>query len=292
MGCDSSQGFEVGNKNRITTDNVMNDDGEMRTPKKKEEGNEEVVNKEGNKANKDNKKNKKDQRKKRDRKNQREFRMSGNGNSLSDSDSYKIKKKEKKKLRSLKKKREDSDQSEEEDNKDDNSNLNSNTEGMNTVETKKLNFKKKENEGLLIMDGVEELIPEDLTEDDIYQLVQDALGENIVEKEENRVPGTITRKQARSVASLLYRKLRKKKGGHDIDISDYPELKGLNIKIGAGKFTKDVFKSMMFNEDNFDEKEIDKTYAKLTKNANDIRALTIELINDEIDNEEDKSSNS
>ena len=85
-----------------------------------------------------------------------------------------------------------------------------------------MNFKKKENEGLLIMEGVEELIPEELTEDDIYQLVQDALGENIVEKEEDKVPGTITRKQARSIATLLYKKLRKKKGRHEIDISDYP----------------------------------------------------------------------
>ena len=49
-----------------------------------------------------------------------------------------------------KKKKEDSERSDEEDdNKEDNSNIN--TEGMNTVETRKLNFKKKENEGLLIL---------------------------------------------------------------------------------------------------------------------------------------------
>ena len=290
MGCNSSQSFDVESKNVITTENAINDDGELRTSRKKEERKEEVVNKEGNKENKDNKKNKKDKRKKRDMKSQKEFRMTENSNSISDSDSYKIKKKEKKKLRSVKKKRIDSEISEEEDNKDDNSNIN--TEGMNTVETRKLNFKKKEREGLLIMDGVEDLIPEDLTEDDIYQLVQDALGENIVEKEEDKVPGTITRKQARSVASVLYKKLRKKKGRHEIDISDYPELKGLNIKIGAGKFTKDVFKNMMFNEDNFDEKEMEKTYAKLTKDSNNIKALTIELMNDDIDNNDNNSNKS
>ena len=261
MGCDSSQSFVEGNKNIITTEE---NGEEMRSPKKKGENKEEVVNKEGNKENKDNRKNKKDQRKKRDKKNQQEFRMSEKDKSSSSSSSYKIKKKMKKKLKSGKKKKEDSERSDDEDdNKEDNSNIN--TEGMNTVETRKLNFKKKENEGLLIMDGVEELIPEELTEDDIYQLVQDALGENIVEKEEDKVPGTITRKQARSIATLLYKKLRKKKGRHEIDISDYPELKGLNIRIGAGQFTKDVIKNMMFNDENVDEKEIDKTYAKLAK---------------------------
>lgn len=286
MGCDSSQSFVEGNKNIITTEE---NDEEMRSPKKKGENEEEVVNKEGNKENKDNRKNKKDQRKKRDKKNQQEFRMSEKDKSSSSSSSYKIKKKMKKKLKSGKKKKEDSERSDDEDdNKEDNSNIN--TEGMNTVETRKLNFKKKENEGLLIMDGVEELIPEELTEDDIYQLVQDALGENIVEKEEDKVPGTITRKQARSIATLLYKKLRKKKGRHEIDISDYPELKGLNIRIGAGQFTKDVIKNMMFNDENVDEREIDKTYAKLAKNANDVKALTIELITDDVDNDKDNKS--
>ncbi len=286
MGCDSSQSFVEGNKNIITTEE---NDEEMRSPKKKGENKEEVVNKEGNKENKDNRKNKKDQRKKRDKKNQQEFRMSEKDKSSSSSSSYKIKKKMKKKLKSGKKKKEDSERSDDEDdNKEDNSNIN--TEGMNTVETRKLNFKKKENEGLLIMEGVEELIPEELTEDDIYQLVQDALGENIVEKEEDKVPGTITRKQARSIATLLYKKLRKKKGRHEIDISEYPELRGLNIRIGAGQFTKDVIKNMMFNDENVDEREIDKTYAKLAKNANDVKALTIELITDDVDNDKDNKS--
>ena len=170
------------------------------------------------------------------------------------------------------------------DNNKNKSEININTEGMNTVETRKLNFKKKENGALLIMEGVEELIPEDLTEDDIYQLVEDALGDNIVENEGEKIPGTITRKQARSIASLLYKKLRKKKGRHEIDISDYPDLKGLNIKIGAGQFTKDVIKNMMFNDVNVDEKELDRAYTKLAKNSNDLKALTIELLTDDVVN--------
>ena len=189
MGCDSSQNFDVEKKNIITKGDAINDDSDE-------------DNKIGNKENKDNRRNKKDQRKKRDMKNQREFRMSEDDDYFSNSDSYKQSKKEKKKLRSSKKKRDDSEKSEEEeDNKEENSNQN--TEGMATVETRKLNFKKKENEGLLIMDGIEELIPEDLTEDDIYQLVEDALGDNIVENEGEKIPGTITRKQAKSVASVL-----------------------------------------------------------------------------------------
>ena len=283
MGCDSSKHFDDVYKN----DSVSEEGDENKNNnKKKEERNEELSGKEGNKANKDNRKNKKDQRKKRDMKNQKEFKLSDNDESISNSDSYKPKKALKKKLKSNTKKREESEGSEEEEinnnNREDNSNIN--TEGMATVETRKFNVKKNENEGLLIMDGIEDLFSEDLTEEDIYQLVEDALGDSIVENEENKVQGTITRTQARSVAKILYKKLKKKKGKYDIDISEYPELKGVNIKIGAGQLTKDVIKNMMFNENDIDENQIEKTYKKLTKNANDIKALTIELITEETDN--------
>jgi len=283
MGCDSSKHFDDVYKN----DSISEEGDENKNNnKKKEERNEELSGKEGNKANKDNRKNKKDQRKKRDMKNQKEFKLSDNDESISNSDSYKPKKALKKKLKSNTKKREESEGSEEEEinnnNREDNSNIN--TEGMATVETRKFNVKKNENEGLLIMDGIEDLFSEDLTEEDIYQLVEDALGDSIVENEENKVQGTITRTQARSVAKILYKKLKKKKGKYDIDISEYPELKGVNIKIGAGQLTKDVIKNMMFNENDIDENQIEKTYKKLTKNANDIKALTIELITEETDN--------
>jgi len=276
MGCDSSKNLE---KN----DSISEENDENKKGNKNKERNEESTGKEGNKANKDNKKNKKDQRRKRDMKNQKELNMSENDESISNSDSYKLKKKYTKKLKSSKKVDSESSEDEKENNnKEDNSNIN--TEGMATVESKKFNLKKNENEGLLIMDGIEDLFPEDLTEDDIYQLVEDALGESIVENEEDKIPGTITKLQAKSIAKILYKKLKKKKGKHDVDISEYPELKGVNVKIGAGQLTKDVIKNMMFNDNDIDEKQIDKAYRKLTKNASDVRALTIELITDDTDN--------
>ena len=276
MGCDSSKNLE---KN----DSSSEENDENKKGNKNKERNEESTGKEGNKANKDNKKNKKDQRRKRDMKNQKELNMSENDESISNSDSYKLKKKYTKKLKSSKKVDSESSEDEKENNnKEDNSNIN--TEGMATVESKKFNLKKNENDGLLIMDGIEDLFPEDLTEDDIYQLVEDALGENIVDNEEDKIPGTITKLQAKSIAKILYKKLKKKKGKHDVDISEYPELKGVNVKIGAGQLTKDVIKNMMFNDNDIDEKQIDKAYRKLTKNASDVRALTIELITDDTDN--------
>ena len=256
MGCDNTQNYDDVYKNDSDSDE---DNKYKKKSKKKEENTDEsseIEGSKGNKANKDNRKNNKDQRKKRD----------------------------KKKSKTTKKIEYSENSAEDEDNNDNNEdNEDINKEGTATIESKKFNVKRNENEGLIIMNGIEDLFPEDLTEDDIFQLVLDALGDSVVENEEEKVPGTITRLQAKSIAKILNKKLKKKKGKHDIDISEYPELKGVNVKIGAGILTKDVIKNMMFNENDIDENKIDKTYRKLTKNASDVKALTIELMTDETD---------
>ena len=145
------------------------------------------------------------------------------------------------------------------------------TEGLS--ETKKIKLQQQNYEGVTLMKGVEEYIPEDLNEEDVYNLVENALyGYNI--KEDNKDIGEISKKQAKAISSILYNKIHKK----EINMKDYPELKGLTVKIGVEKLTKDVIRKMMFNNKNVDDCQIDLTYANLTKKDDDIKALTIELL--------------
>lgn len=146
------------------------------------------------------------------------------------------------------------------------------TEGIASDNKKKLNLLKQNYEGVILMKGVDELIPEDFNEEDIYQLVTDSLNVNIND-EDSKVK--VTEKQAKAIASILYNKINKKK---EVNMKDYPELNGLNVKIGVQKFTKDVIRSIMFNNDkNVDECQIDLTYINLTKGDKDMKALTIEV---------------
>ena len=55
-------------------------------------------------------------------------------------------------------------------------------------------------------------------------------------------------------------------------------LDGMNIKIGYQKLTREVIKNMMFNNKKVDDCQIDLTYANLTKDNDDIKALTIEIM--------------
>ena len=130
----------------------------------------------------------------------------------------------------------------------------------------KLNLHKQNYEGVILMKGVEECFPEDLNEDDVYQLVENALNEN---------KDKINKEQAKAISSILFNKIHKK---GKINIKDYPELKGINIKIGFEKLTREVIKNMMFNNKKVDECQIDLTYANLTKDNDDIKALTIEIL--------------
>lgn len=157
------------------------------------------------------------------------------------------------------------------------------TEGI-TSENRKLNLQRQNYEGVVLMKGVEESIPEDLNEDDLYQLVEDALYDKIVEdKDKDKEEGKITKKQVKAIAAILYNKLNKEEGkkgskkNDSVNLKDYPELKGMKIKIGVGQLTKDIIKNVMFHDKKVDDCQIDLTYANLTKENNDIKALTIEI---------------
>ena len=128
------------------------------------------------------------------------------------------------------------------------------------------------------MQGFDDCFPEDLTEEDVYKLVQDALNDKIVDDEENKEPGTINTKQAKAIANILYNKINKKDTDNKINLKKYPELKGVNCKVGVEKFTKDVVKKMMFKDKKVDDKQIDKAYSKINKDNDEYKALTIEIL--------------
>lgn len=161
-----------------------------------------------------------------------------------------------------------------EENKDENKDMsNIMTEGVPN-DKKKLNYQKQQYEGVMLMKGIEECIPENLNEDDIYQLVEDSLYGNKSE-DDSKDPNKLTKEQKKAISSILYNKIHNK---GKINIEDYPMLDGMNIKIGYQKLTREVIRNMMFNNKKVDDCQIDLTYANLTKDNDDIKALTIEIM--------------
>ena len=144
-------------------------------------------------------------------------------------------------------------------------------------DARKINLHKQNYEGVVLMKGVEESIPEDLNEDDIYQLVANALYDKLVD-DKDKAEGKITKKQAKAIASILYNKIKKVEGKKDnkkndlINIDNYPELKGMKIKIGVGKLTREIIKddgycygSLNYIRSNGERINWQKDYYKLLK---------------------------
>ena len=156
------------------------------------------------------------------------------------------------------------------------------TEGLQSNEGHKFPMYKQRFNGVTLMKGIEEVCPEDLNEDEIYQLVEDALGDDITDEKDKQSPTTITTKQAKTVAKILYNKLNKKSNEEDeksgeFDIKKYPELKGVNIKIGVVDLTKEVIKNQIYKGQEVDDYQIDLTYNNLTQNNKKFTALSIQI---------------
>ena len=92
------------------------------------------------------------------------------------------------------------------------------------------------------MKGVEEYFPEDLNESEINNLVENAL---YTSRDEGKKKDSkkITKKQTKAISSILYKKINKK---DSINMDDYPELEGMNVKIGVQNLTKELIRKMMF----------------------------------------------
>ena len=157
------------------------------------------------------------------------------------------------------------------------------TEGVMTTDGGRLSMQKQHYNGVTVMKEIEECFGEDINEDEILALVEDALGDNIVDDESQKYPGTITTKQAQAIANILYNRLNKSKNKEDdkngeIDLRNYKELKGVNIKIGVTSLTKEVIKKYIYNGQNIDDYQVDLTYNNLTKdNKNNFKALSIQI---------------
>jgi hypothetical protein len=157
------------------------------------------------------------------------------------------------------------------------------TEGVTTTDGQILATRKQQCNGVTILQGIEECFSEDLDEDDILQIVGDALADHIIEGCDEQIPGTVTFDQVRVIAKILYKKISKKNDDEDekdgeINMKNYPELKGLNIRIGVSQLTKDVIKKMMFSGQKVDDCQIDLTYANLIKDNSNMKALSIEIL--------------
>ena len=274
MGCNSSKSADETQANKPENQKDENENKETIEPNKEDEKEDKKEDKKEEKKEdkKDEKKNEKKEKKNEEKKTDDKFKKKDN----------KKKDDKKKDVLKINDKKRDNDikRLDTDENKDGLSNVL--TEGVTSNEHKLVMHKQHVN-GVTLMKGIEECFSEDLNEDEVYQLVEDALGDNITDDKKKQSPSTITTEQAKAVAKIIHNKISNKSSDEDdkdgeIDLKKYPELKGANIQIGVTDLTKDVIRNIMFNGQKVDEYQIDLTYNNLTRSNTNLKALSIQII--------------
>ena len=130
--------------------------------------------------------------------------------------------------------------------------------------------KKTEKNGVTIVQKLKDFLPEDITKEEIMNLIYEAFRGNLVKDNSLFIPGeTITYMQAEDLSEYIYN-LVKKNGNEDNNLLDK-----LNIKIDIVSVNEKINKEK--NEHEPSEQLLDEIYKSYGNESNNIKILKIEF---------------
>ena len=145
--------------------------------------------------------------------------------------------------------------------------------GNETEEEKKnKNQKKSKINGITIVQNLKDYFPEDITKEEIKNLVFEAFGDSIVDDMSLYIPGqTVTFEQAIELSNYIYNIVKNKKNNNEQCLED------LNVKIDLVPLNKKLIKEKMFKGQDPSEKRIENVFQSYGGESNNIKVLTIEF---------------
>ena len=145
--------------------------------------------------------------------------------------------------------------------------------GNETEEEKKnKNLKKSKINGITIVQNLKDYFPEDITKEEIKNLVFEAFGDSIVDDMSLYIPGqTVTFEQAIELSNYIYNIVKNKKNNNEQCLED------LNVKIDLVPLNKKLIKEKMFKGQDPSEKQIENVFQSYGGESNNIKVLTIEF---------------
>ena len=145
--------------------------------------------------------------------------------------------------------------------------------GNETEEEKKnKSLKKSKINGITIVQNLKDYFPEDITKEEIKNLVFEAFGDSIVDDMSLYIPGqTVTFEQAIELSNYIYNIVKNKKN------NDEQCLQDLYVKIDLVPLNKKLIKEKMFKGQDPSEKQIENVFQSYGGESNNIKVLTIEF---------------
>ena len=135
-------------------------------------------------------------------------------------------------------------------------------------------YKKETQKGLTILENVKEILPKDISKDNIKDMVYNALGNTIVDKSKFIKGVNLTDEHAQNIVDILYNIVH---NNENLEQIDNLSLKDINVTIGFYDATEENVRRFMFKKKNPTDDEVKNTLNQLTAGDVDAKILAIEI---------------
>ena len=154
-------------------------------------------------------------------------------------------------------------------------NINNNPQEISIQRSQRQKEKVKPLKNIQILDNVKEYLPDDVTRDEIEEMVMGAIGDNVVESTHFKKGINLTREHVEALIDIIYMNLVGTNNGN----KDYDKILGdVKLKIGFCDINKESVKNIMFKGQNPTEGEIEQVLEQFKSSINP-KLFVIELLN-------------
>ena len=153
-------------------------------------------------------------------------------------------------------------------------NINNNPQEISIQRSQRQKEKVKPFKNIQILDNVKEYLPDDVTRDEIEEMVMGAIGDNVVESTHFKKGINLTRGHVEALIDIIYMNLVGTNNGN----KDYDKILGdVKLKIGFCDINKESVKNIMFKGQNPTEGEIEQVLEQFKSSINP-KLFVIELL--------------
>ena len=132
----------------------------------------------------------------------------------------------------------------------------------------------KSYKGIKILDNVKEYLPDDVTRDEIEEMVMGAIGDNVVDQNHFKKGVNLTRGHVEALIDIIYMTLVGRNNGD----KNYEEMLGdIKLKAGFCDVNSESVKNIMFKGQNPTEGEIEQVLEQFKSSINP-KLFVIELL--------------
>jgi hypothetical protein len=155
---------------------------------------------------------------------------------------------------------------------------------------RKSTFRKSQCNGIVIVDNLKNYLPENISKEEINEMVYNALEGCIVDDITKVIRGkTITKEQADAIANIVFDKVKCDKNDSDNEEEikkdkfqrrksrRYSILNQVFVNVGMTDLTTDFLKKTVFKNKNPSEQQIENAMKNLSQGNENVKVLTIEL---------------